>query len=52
MKKIEIVSRGRVMLVSGAQLDQLRSANISWYAYCQKRLTLSHDSAVLSLAKR
>lgn len=44
-----IISKGRVRTVSEAELDELRASKVSWFAYCQKRLTLGHAEAVSAL---
>jgi len=51
MKKVQISSRGWCVEVTGTQIDELRTMQISWHAYCQKRLTMAHDSAVQSFSK-
>lgn len=52
MKKVEIISRGRCVEVSETQLDELRIKQVSWYAYCQKRLTMKHEAAIQCFAKK
>lgn len=44
--KIQIISKGRYQTLTDAQIEDLRSAKVSWYAYCQKRLTMNHVDAV------
>jgi len=45
----DIISNGRVATVSGAEIEELRTAHVSWFAYCQRRLTMSHADAVAAL---
>ena len=52
MKKVEIISRGRCIEISEQQMVELRTLKISWYSYCQKRLTMKHNAAVQCFAAR
>jgi hypothetical protein len=47
----EIISKGRCQSVTDAELEELRAANVSWFAYCQKRLTANHADALAALLK-
>jgi hypothetical protein len=47
----EIISKGRSQTVTGAEIEELRAAKVSWYAYCQKRLTANHADALSALLK-
>lgn len=40
MCKVEIISRGRCVEVSEAELAALRQNDISWFAYCQRQRIL------------
>lgn len=42
----EIISKGRCVQVSEAELDDLRADNLGWFAYCQARLTRGHHAAI------
>ncbi len=45
---IEIISKGRAVQVSEAELAELRAkcGACGWYRYCQLRLSLSHADAL------
>jgi hypothetical protein len=45
----DIISNGRVATVSDAEIEELRRAQVSWFTYCQRRLTMSHADAVAAL---
>lgn len=47
----EIISKGRCQTVTDAEIEELRAANVSWYAYCQKRLTANHADALSALSE-
>lgn len=47
--KCEIISKGRCQVVTDAEIEELRVADVSWYAYCQKRLTANHSDALAAL---
>ena len=47
----EIISKGRIAKVTDEQLDELRALKVSWLAYCQDRLTRSHESSVEHLTR-
>ncbi len=50
--KCEIISKGRCQAVTGSEIEELRVANVSWFAYCQKRLTKNHSDALSALNKQ
>jgi hypothetical protein len=52
MKPVEIISRGQLVTLDALDLEDIRSAGISWLAYCQKRLTMSHCGAIVTLAPK
>lgn len=47
----DIISKGRIAKVTDEQLDELRALKVSWLAYCQARLTRSHESSVEHLTR-
>lgn len=47
----EIISKGRRQTVTDAEIEELRAAKVSWFAYCQKRLFLNHADALSALLK-
>jgi hypothetical protein len=47
----EIISKGRCQTVTDAEIEELRAANVSWYVYCQKRLTANHADALSAMLK-
>lgn len=47
----EIISKGRCQTVTDAEIKELRAANVSWYVYCQKRLTANHADALSAMLK-
>lgn len=49
MHNIDIISRGRRVVLDALDLEEIRAAGISWLAYCQKRLTVSHCGAIFAL---
>ena len=42
----KITSKGRTTKVTDEQLGELRALHVSWHAYCQARLSRSHESAI------
>ena len=48
----EIISKGRCQTVTDAEIAELRAAKVSWYAYCQKRLTANHANALSAMLKQ
>lgn len=47
----EIISKGCSQTVTDAEIEELRAAKVSWYAYCQKRLNANHADALSALMK-
>lgn len=47
----KIISKGRCIAVTDAEIEELRAAKVSWYAYCQKRLAANHADALSALLK-
>lgn len=42
----EIVSRGKVVQVTGDQLEEIRKSGMSWFKYSQARLTNYHRDVI------
>lgn len=49
--KVAIISKGRCVPVTDEALEAVRGQGLSWYAYCQARLTRSHDAALQHLTR-
>lgn len=50
-KHVEIITQGQCREVTEAMLNDLRTLNLSWYAYCQARLTRNHVDAIAYMTR-